>query len=138
MKTKAFAILDGDGEITESNNGQLNIFSTKKAASKELKGPIATNVDDLSGFKILPIVVLPSGKFKVNIAWDRESSDYASEHGFRAARKNKRLNTSVEEFETEEERSAFMKGMEDGNGWDDPFYETAEQTKEFENSPLFK
>ena len=56
-KIIGYAIVGGDLIVTQSDNGQFNIFETESQAQDELNGPIASMNDDISEFKIFPVVI---------------------------------------------------------------------------------
>ncbi len=68
-------------------------------------------------------------KVIVQIAWDSEASEIMEEEGFDALYKDKRgenLSYNEEIFDTTAEAEAYMKGISDGNGWDNPNYKIKE------------
>jgi hypothetical protein len=70
-----------------------------------------------------------SKRYQVIVAWNREASWYAEEHTLKTAlrksrQKNSDFTMGVYTFNTEEEANAFRMGIEEGNGWDRPHYET--------------
>lgn len=132
-KIIGYAIVDGDNIITQSNNGQLNIFETESQANDELHGPISTE-NDSDEFKILPVVISAKGEFTVRIAWDSHSTNVTGEHGFKLAeilneRGDSEINITSEIFDTAEERSAFIQGVNDAGGYDEPHTATEEDVQ---------
>lgn len=70
------------------------------------------------------------GKTIVRVAWDSKSSNLAAEEGWdtlvkESQKEENRDKYSFDEipFDTEAEAKAYMKGIADGNGWDEPYYE---------------
>jgi len=62
-------------------------------------------------------------KYAVNVAWSHEATDYAFENGWAGLLANgERLGLMFDtvEFDSEAERNAYVKGINDANGWDDP------------------
>lgn len=62
---------------------------------------------------------------KVNIAWNRQAADIAEEKGFGVLEKSKKTDLSFEtkEFASTEIAEAYLQGIADANGWDDPWTE---------------
>ncbi len=54
------------------------------------------------------------------IAWDKEARDYAEENGIKKRHKSGKGMWSEAYFNTEAERNAYAKGIDDGAGWDSP------------------
>lgn len=75
-------------------------------------------------------------KYQVIVAWNREAAHFASTHGLKSALRKSRTKQNQEgdepftmgvfTFNTKEEADAFRMGIAEGNGWDDPHYETYE------------
>lgn len=65
-------------------------------------------------------------KVVVDVAWDRESSDIAQERGWDVVKRLKKRNSYFYdqiEFNTMEEAEAYIRGIDEGNGWDEPYAE---------------
>lgn len=62
---------------------------------------------------------------KVNIAWSRPAAEIAETKGFGALEKSKKQDLTFEtkEFASKEIALAYLEGVADANGWDDPWTE---------------
>lgn len=60
---------------------------------------------------------------KVNIAWSRPAAEIAENKGFEALSKSKNSDLTFEtkEFANKEIAFAYLQGISDANGWDDPW-----------------
>jgi len=61
------------------------------------------------------------------VAFSREAADYAEEHGFKKIATKKKLRKGYDWdekiFNTQNELNAYAEGLEDGNGWDQPYWQ---------------
>jgi hypothetical protein len=66
-------------------------------------------------------------KYNVNVAFNREAVDYAEENGWEALFENKLNDENFVfekvSFDTEAERNAYCKGINDSMGWIEPYFE---------------
>jgi hypothetical protein len=133
MKTEHFAIrLKIDDSISETTDGQLNIFSTEGEASHCLYEVIASTLEDDEScdevYYIDKIDINKSKKTIVRVAWNRRAADIFEEEGWKALEKASEngvddLVFEEKEFNTPAEAIAYTEGINDANGWDEPMAE---------------
>lgn len=66
-------------------------------------------------------------KYKIIIAFSAEAADYAENNSIAKMKKNKKFKKGydwdIKSFKTKPEMNAYLKGINDGNGWDQPYWE---------------
>jgi hypothetical protein len=120
-----------DNLIVELNEKHFSLLSeySKGNANKEVMELYRSRMKDILGF----INVLESlkknatQKTVVRVAWNREAVDIMEKEGFDALSEESEINHNLDfdekEFNTPAEANAYIQGIEDGNGWDNPMTE---------------
>lgn len=78
----------------------------------------------------MPKTAIKKSKNKtvVRVAWNREAAEIFENDGWDAVKKAaKKKNSDISydevEFNTPAEAAAYARGIDDGNGWDEPYWE---------------
>lgn len=120
-----------DNLIVELNEKHFSLLSeySKGNANKEVMELYRSRMKDILGF----INVLESlkknatQKTVVRVAWNKEAADIMEEKGFDALSEESEINHNLDfdekEFNTPAEANAYVQGIADGNGWDNPMTE---------------
>jgi len=142
MKIEYFGICHKDDNlITETTDGQLNVFLSRKLAQSCLDNEIASMLEDgdsIDDYYIDSFYIEKSEKIKVHIVRNRKACDIFEEGGWEALEKASQdgvedLDYDELEFNTPAEAEAYVQGIEDGNGWDDPITEIVDNKIEETN-----